>query len=216
MLNVMRKKIIPAILTKRLSDFKKKLNKVKGFSDWLQVDVMDGKFVRNKSVSLRNLRKIKIPLKTEVHLMVQNPEKYFADCQKIKTKRVIWHIEGSKNPAKTFREMEKYKFEKGLALNPSTPVNKIKPYLKLLDAVLLLGVTPGWQGQKFQPKILKKIAEIKKTSKKVGIGVDGGVNSSNIQEIAKAGADNLVVGSYLVGAENARKNFQLLQKALKK
>lgn len=211
----MAKTIIPAILTDSPSDFQNKLKKVKGLADWLQIDVMDGKFVRNKSVSLRDLSKIKIPLKIEVHLMVENPENYFADCQKLGVKRVIWHVEGTVYPKKVLRQAAKYKFQKGMALNPQTPVNKIKPYFKQIDTVLLLGVTPGWQSQKFQPRILKKIIQLRKISKKIKIGVDGGVNASNIKKIVKAGADNLVVGSYLVKAKNTREKFRLLKEALR-
>lgn len=207
--------IIPAILTDSLADFRDKLKKVRHFGGWLQIDVMDGKFVPNKSLSLLTLRKVKIPLTAEVHLMVENPEKYFEDCEKLGAKRVIWHLEGTKNPGKVLGEMAKYSFQKGIALNPATPVEKLKPYLLRVNVVLLLGVTPGFQSQKFQPRILKKIGQLKKISKKIKIGVDGGVNVSNIRKIAKAGADYFVVGSYLVKAKNIKKNFQLLKIALK-
>lgn len=212
----MVKIIIPAILTQSKEDFKEKLKRIKGLTDWLQIDIMDGEFVKNFSVKLEDLKKIKLPKNLEIHLMVRQPEKYFTDCQKLKAKRVIWHIESTRNPDKVLREMEKYNFQKGIALNPKTPVEKIRRYLRNLDLVLLLGVTPGFQGQKFQFVVLKKIKELRKISKKIKIGVDGGVNITNIREIARAGADFLVVGNYLFGAKNLKKNFRLLKRELKR
>jgi ribulose-phosphate 3-epimerase len=180
----------------------------------VQVDIMDGKFAKNVSVSLKELRKIKIKYNLEIHLMVLNPERYFQDCKALGAKRVIWHMEAAKNPFKVLKEMEKYNFQKGIALNPETSVDKIKQFLSQVNTVLLLGVTPGFQGQTFQPAVLEKIKKLRQFSKKIKIGVDGGVNISNIGKIVKTGADILVVGSYLFEAKDIRKNFQLLKKKI--
>ena len=219
---VRKKEIIPAILTNNLNDFKNKLKQVKNLTDWLQVDIMDGKFVNNTSIKLTDLEKIKIPFNLEIHLMVFNPEKYFQNCQKLKAKRVIFHFEAVKNPSKILKEMEKYSFEKGIAINPDTEVEKIKPYLKNFDLVLLLGVKPGFQGQKFNPIVLKKIKQLKPPhqkfgvgAKKIKIGVDGGVKLSNIGKIAQAGADNLVVGSYLLQSKNINLTFKRLKNKIR-
>ena len=209
---VRKKEIIPAILTNDLNDFKNKLKKIKNLTSWLQIDIMDGKFVNNTSIKLTDLEKIKIPFNLEIHLMVFKPEKYFLDCQKLKAKRVIFHFEAAKNPLKILKEMEKYSFEKGMAINPETKVAEIKPYLKNLDLVLLLGVKPGFQGQKFNLVVLKKIGQIRQIfNKKIKIGVDGGVKLYNIGKIAKAGADNLVVGSYLFQSKNINLTFKKLK-----
>ncbi|MGB9598736.1 MAG: ribulose-phosphate 3-epimerase, partial [Minisyncoccales bacterium] len=168
-------KIIPAILTASLNDLENKLRIIQNLTDWVQIDIMDGKFVKNVSISLADLKKIKIPLNLEVHLMVLNPEKYFRDCQNLKAKRVIFHYEATKNPKRVFEIMKKYDFSPGLAINPSTSVEKIKKFLEKLDLVLLLAVNPGFQGQKFNPIVLTKIKELKKLSKKIKIGVDGGI-----------------------------------------
>lgn len=207
-------KIIPAVLEKTLSNFKNNLKRAAVLSDWVQVDIMDGKFVPNKSVSLRELEKIKMPRHLEIHLMVLKPEKYFVDCQKLKAERVIWHFEAAKNLSQVLEAAARYSFQKGIALNPKTEIEKIKPYLKWLNLVLILGVNPGFPGQRFQPQVLKKIRELRKFAKRVKIGVDGGVNSGNAKKIAKAGADNLVVGSYLVKAKDIKKNFEILKKKL--
>lgn len=210
----MKRIIIPAILTKDLADLKRKLKMIEGLADWVQIDIMDGKFVENTSVSLRDLEKIKIPFNLELHLMVFNPEKYFKNCQKLKAKRVIWHWESAKNQGRVFRAAAKYNFQKAVALNPKTGVEKIKPYLNRLDLVLLLGVTPGFQGQSFQSLVFKKIKKLREFSKRIKIGVDGGVNLFNVKKIADAKVSNIVVGSYLFTAKNLQKNFEILRKRI--
>ena len=202
---------MPAILTNSLPDLKKKLKRIRDLSDWLQLDIMDGRFVKNISVNLADLKKIKFPKNLEIHLMVENPEKYFQDCQRLKAKRVIFHIEATKNPLKVLKEMKRYQFERGMALNPETKIEKIKPYLNQLDLVLFLGVTPGFQGQKFNPIVLGKIKNFRKIFPKIKIGVDGGINLENIKKISQAGADYLVVGSYLFQSKNIKKAYQLLK-----
>jgi ribulose-phosphate 3-epimerase len=205
-------KIIPAILTKNLSDLKNKLEKIKTLTDWVQIDIMDGRFVKNISVSLTELKKIRFTKNLEIHLMVFNPERYFLACQRLKAKRVIFHFEATKNPSKVLKEMEKYQFEKGMALNPETKIEKIKPYLNQLDLVLFLGVNPGFQGQKFNSFVLRKIKKLRRISKEIKIGVDGGINFKNIKKIAQLGVDYLVVGSYLFQSKNIKKAYQLLKR----
>jgi len=207
--------IIPAILTNSFSDLKNKLAQIKNFSDWVQIDIMDGNFVKNISVDILNLKKIRFLKNLEIHLMVLNPEKYFVVCKALKAKRVIFHFEAVKNISKILKEMKKYSFEKGIALNPKTNVEKIKPFLNQLDVVLLLGVNPGFQGQKFKPVVLGKIKKIRKISDKIKIGVDGGIRLENIKKIVKAGADYLIVGSYLFKSGNIEKTYKFLKNKIK-
>ncbi len=168
-------KIVPAILTSDIKDLKTKLEKLNGLSDWVQIDILDGKFINNKTIELKDLGKIKRVKKfnLEAHLMVENPEKYFKECQKLKIKRVIFHQEASRNLREILSESEKFKFKTGIALNPRTPITKIKPYLNQIDLVLLMGVNPGFQGQKFIPSVLNKIKNLKKMAsekRKVRLG----------------------------------------------
>ncbi len=204
-------KIIPAILTENRRDLKNKLKMIVGLTDWVHIDIMDGKFVKNVSVSLHDLKKIKIPFHLELHLMVLEPQTYFLDCQKLKSKRVIWHLEAAENPLQILKEMKKYNFQKGMALNPGTSIENIKPCLAHLGLVLLLAGNPGFQGQKFNPIVLKKVKDLRKISRQIKIGVDIGVNLSNIQKIARTGTDNLVVGSSLFQSKNIRKTLELLK-----
>src|SRR3989338_3537702 len=110
-------KIIPAILTNKIKDLEDKLKKLSGLVDLIQIDIIDGNFINNKTIGLKDLKKIKLlkNFKLEAHLMVKNPEKYFEDCQKLGIKRVIFHIEAVKNLKEILETANKFKFEIGVA-----------------------------------------------------------------------------------------------------
>lgn len=202
------KKIIPAILTDSPKDLKNKLIRLKGLIDWVQIDIMDGKFTDNVSIQIEDLGRIHPKFNLEIHLMVQNPEKYFQKCQKAKAKRVIFHLEAVQNLERILKEARKFDFQIGIALNPETAIKKIKNYLNQIDLALLLTVHPGAQGQKFIPQVLDKIKELREISSKIKIGVDGGLNLFNIKKAAETGADYLVVGSGLWETKNIKKSLQ--------
>ena len=141
------KKIIPAILTKNVADLKSNLGRLQGLTDWAQVDIMDGKFVNNISVSLDDVNRANIykNLSLEAHLMVENPEKYFKQCQKGNIKRVIFHIEAAKDLKKLLDDIAGLGMQRGLALKPGTSINEIEPYIDSVDVILLMSVEPGFQ-----------------------------------------------------------------------
>jgi len=205
------KKIIPVILTNDLKDLKNKLRRVRGLTDWVQIDIADGKFVNNVSVGLKDLLKVKTKFNFEAHLMVLDPEKYLADCRRVGIKRVLFHFEATNQPLTVLDKIKKFGFEAGIALNPETPIYKIKPYLNKIGVILILGVHPGFSGQTFIPSTLDKIRQLKKLSRQVKIEVDGGINLNNAQKIVRAGADYLVVSSALFKSENIKQTFKQLQ-----
>jgi len=207
------KPIIPAILTDNFFDFQQKLEKVENLSSWLQIDVSDGKFTPNKTLSPNDFLPLKFKQNLELHLMVFEPENYFLTAEKLKAKRVIIHYEAvEKNIDEIFSK--KYPFTLGLALNPETEVEKILPYLSKVNFILILGVTPGAQGQEFQEKALEKIKKIKTLSHKTIIEVDGGINETTIQKVNQAGADIFVVGSTLLKARKPKKMMAILEKLI--
>jgi len=209
------KKIIPAILTNNLSDFQKKLKKVKNLSSWLQIDISDGKFTPNKTLDLEELLSLKFKQNLELHLMVFEPENYFKTAEKLKAKRVIIHFEAVKKNINDFFSKE-YPFTLGLALNPETGVEKIFPYLSKANFILILGVTPGAQGQKFQEQVLEKIKKIKKLSPNIIVEVDGGINGKTIQKVNQAGADIFVAGSAILKAREPKEEVRKLKKLVLK
>jgi len=209
------KTIIPAILKDNFNDFQQKLKKVENLSSWLQIDISDGKFTANKTLSLKDILPIKFKQNLELHLMVFNPEKYFFEAEKLNAKRVIVHFEAVEKNINDFLS-KKYLFTLGLALNPETKVEKIFPYLSKVNFILILGVTPGAQGQKFQKKVLEKIKKIKTFFPKTIVEVDGGINEKTIQKISQAGTDIFVVGSALLTAEDPKKEMEKLKKLILK
>ena len=195
-------KIVPAILTSDPAELREGLMVLKEQTNWIQIDMMDGKFVQNASVNLFELGEAYEFFNLEIHLLVENPEKYFEDCKAVGAKRVIFHLEATKDPEMVLREMEKYPFQRIIAINPDTSVSKLAPYLDKLDAVLLMSVNPGFQAQEFISSVLEKIPEIRKLSADISIGLDGGINTLNIKEVFDAGIDYVDVGSAIMKAEN--------------
>ena len=191
--------IIPAILTNDPSELSAKLDSLIGLTEWVQIDIMDGRFVPQISISLDQLSRLNSPFQFDVHLMVNNPEQYLEGCQTANVKRVLFQLEGTEDPEAVLSAMSIHGFERGIALRPQTPVEAIQPYLSWVTVVLLLSVEPGKQGQAFIPETIERIKQLRQIAPEVKIEVDGGINADNIAEVAAAGADYLVVGSAIVG-----------------
>ena len=211
----MKYEIIPAILVKTKKKLVNELNAVGKDSKTIQIDIMDNKFVRNTSIQADSFENVKKKLKYEIHLMVKDPIIYVKDFKKVKANKLIFHIEATKNKnevLKVIKEIKKYKMKVGIALNPKTKAEKIKPFLKILDSVLVMTVHPGKSGRPFIKSMLKKIAIIRKWSKKIDIEVDGGVNKKNVCRCVLAGANKIEVGSAIFKKKNIHKAILNLKK----
>ena len=189
-------KIIPAILEKDIIQVQKKLNLVQGVAELAQIDIADGKFVDNTTIRLEELKQVKTRIPLEIHLMVENPREQLALCQELKAYRVFWHYEADSDIDGAISFARQFSFKKGVALNPQTDVSVIRASCRCLDAVLLMGVTPGAQGQAFITETVGRVSELKKIYSG-SIGVDGGVSEKNTKALVQAGASDLVVGSAL-------------------
>jgi len=211
--------IIPAILTSDETDLQNKINQLAGLVDWLQIDIMDGRFVPEVSVTPGAVAKISLPknLNLEFHLMVENPLNFLTAGQLNQVRRIYFHLEPLKGEAAVkavLAKIDSLGLEKGIAINPETPIEKLAPYLDRLDAVMLLSVIPGKQGQGFIPEILEKVKALKKLSPRTKIAVDGGIGQENILSIALAGADYLAVGSAVVKNDNPGQALAKLRQKL--
>ena len=199
----MKVELVPTILTQSFSEFKAKLEKLDDYFDLIQIDCADGGFVKNSTFyDVNKIKGLIFNADLELHLMVLNPLKEIKKWQNYrKVKKIFFHFEAVKNNKKILGlidYLKKHKIQAGLAVNPETKLEEFKKFLPILDLVLILGVKPGWGGQKFQPIVLNKIKEIRKLFPKLDIEVDGGVNLGNAREIVQAGANILAAGTLLM------------------
>ncbi len=204
------KKIIPSVIAKSQKELDERINKVKNSSRTFHLDIMDGKFVKNRSLMFD----FKFPKDKRyvAHLMIKNPEKWINKNWR-KADTIIFHLEPFKNEKEieNIIKLIKSKGRKvGLAINPKTSVEKIRPYLEQIDLVLIMTVNPGKYGSKFLPKTLKKIGQLRKMKRDIEVSVDGGINPRTIRSASGAGANTFVSGSYIQKSEDSRKALKEL------
>lgn len=208
------KKIIPTVFATSNHEFKERFNKLIKISKNIQIDFMDGKFVKSKSISitaLPNLKKYKNNF--EAHLMVKAPEKYIKKLSSKGFKKIIFHYEAIKNPNKIIQlaiKIKKLNLVPFLAINPSTPLSKILPILSYFHGALFLGVNPGKEHQHFIPKVYEKIKQLRKINKKIIIQVDGGVNENVVKKLKKLGANYINSGSFISDSKNPKQTIKNL------
>lgn len=209
--------IIPAILARSKKDASRRIQIAQKFAKKVQIDIIDGRFAPNTTVKPSAYAK-KSKLKFEFQLMVKNPEDFVHDIVKIpQSSLLIFHIEAAKSKERVLALIEHCRFHNlsvGIALNPRTPASKIKPYIKLVDHVLVMTVNPGFMGQKFIDQS-KKIRQIRNWNRKIDIEVDGGIHHNTAKSCRKAGANLFVVGSALFKAKDPKKAFADLRKEVK-
>ena len=175
----------------------------KSNADLIHIDIMDGKFVSNKTWSNKEVFKFlkDTSKKIEVHLMVKNPLKYLDDFAVLNTEYFIFHIEAVKDVKSTINKIKEYGLKVGISIKPETNVESVFPYLKDIDEVLVMSVNPGKSGQEFIENSINKISELRKeidkNKYKTIISVDGGINDITGKECIESGCDMLVSASYI-------------------
>ncbi|MBU1198337.1 MAG: ribulose-phosphate 3-epimerase [Nanoarchaeota archaeon] len=179
----------------------------------VHLDVMDGKFVPQKTFDHTLLEKIDTKLNKIVHLMVKQPEKIVDKYIKAGAEGIIFHIEAIRSPKKLIEHLKKKKVSVGIALNPETPLKKIEKILPDVDLVLVMTVKPGKGGQKMMKTPLKKVKSIRKKYPMKDIAVDGGINADTAYLAIEAGANILVSGSYIFNSNDPKLAIDLLRNA---
>src|SRR5574344_971637 len=180
-------------------------------ANYIHVDVMDGKFVKNKYLPYKTLYKMSSVLqkRLDVHLMVKDPKKYIEKYANLNTEYITIHSE-IKDIDKYIDLIKSYKIKVGLAINPDTDISIIKDYIYKIDLILLMSVTQGREGQNFIEDTTKKISEVKKIIKneKVLLEVDGGINDITIK---KANVDIIVSGSFITSSSDFQEQINKLR-----
>lgn len=184
-------------------------------ANMVHLDVMDGKFVENKTFDYKLVDKIKdmTSLLLDVHLMVENPIKIIDDYAKAGADLITVHYEACDNLIETLKLIKSKNVLAGVAINPKTPALKLKDILAtgLVDVVNVMGVKPGASGQTIIPGSAEKIAEIREMDKKVYIEIDGGVTLKNVSILRRMGADIIVSSKAIFEAKNMKKAIKTLK-----
>lgn len=180
--------------------------------DFIHFDVMDGHFVPNLTFGPALAKQISnnFSLPIDIHLMVDNPEMVAGWFLKSNPKNISWHVEINADHKKISSTLRNLNISSGLAINPPTDPSCLKPYIHLVDFILLMSVNPGFGGQSFITSVLDK-ARIIKSFRDLPIYIDGGVNSENAVLVRNAGVFNLISGSYITKSKNKSEAIQLLR-----
>ena len=207
-------KLAPSILS---ADFSKLGREAVDVADAgahiLHIDVMDGHFVPNISFGASVMKSIEgmTELPFDVHLMIEDPDRYMEDFVTDATGYITVHAEAVRHLDRTIEHIRSLGVKAGVALNPATPVSVLECVAGKLDLVLIMSVNPGFGGQKFIPYTLDKIRETAKMREKGSLGfeieIDGGVTLDNAEMIAEAGTDILVAGSSVFGADDRKERI---------
>ena len=206
--------ISPSILSADFADLKNQVKLItEGGAEYVHIVVMDGHFVPNITIGpcvvkcLRNYSHAVF----DVHLMIENPEKYVEEFAKSGADIITVHIEAVKDMDKMIDQLKALNVKIGLSLNPETPVEKIISYCDKVDMVLVMTVHPGFGGQSLIKDCLEKVKILRDKFPNLDIEVDGGIKPSNVKMVKEAGANVIVAGSAVFCAENPAEVIELMK-----
>ncbi len=202
-------KLSPSMLSADFSRLAESISQIeKGGADYVHMDVMDGAFVPNISFGAVVIKSLvgKTGLPFDVHLMIEHPEQRIPDFATPQTEYIVVHQEACTHLDRVIHQIKELGCKAGVAINPATPVSVLECILAEVDLVLVMSVNPGFGGQKFIPYTALKVCELDEIRRNEEldfvIEVDGGVNLENARMLVESGADLLVAGSAVFGAED--------------
>lgn len=216
--------IIPTLFATSEEEYRIRLARLKSssFSEdgWVQLDLMDNKFVPKLGISIDVVRKYPNPYHKEAQLMVLDPGEWIDGLVKLPIDRIIFPVEIDEHSSSTSKDIfgfinliKENQIEVGLSLNPESEINLLDSYLNLVDSILLMGVKPGFEKQLLDPGTYEKIRVIKQKASSIKVGVDGGVNNINIKKLVQAGVDYVAIGSFLFTGD-FDENLEILWEAI--
>ena len=201
--------VSPSILSADFANLERDIKRIEdGGADWVHVDVMDGHFVPNITIGVpvvASIRKVtKLPL--DVHLMIVNPEKFIPEVKALGAHTMNVHYEACPHLHRVIQQIREAGMQPAVTINPATPVALLQDIIRDVYMVLIMSVNPGFGGQKFIEHSVEKVRElralIERTGSKALIEVDGGVNLETGARLVEAGADALVAGNAVFGAQD--------------
>lgn len=212
--------IAPSILSADFTRLGEEISQIEeGGAQIVHFDVMDGRFVPNITIGLPVLKSIRkaTRLRIDCHLMIVEPSNYAVEFVKNGADMVSVHVEADPHLHRTLTAIREAGAQAGIVVNPATPLAAIEEALPFADFVLLMSVNPGFGGQQFIKTSIDKVRRLKMMIRERGLNVkieiDGGVDETNINEIAAAGADIAVAGSAVFGKQNPREAVRELLNA---
>ncbi|RMH87895.1 MAG: ribulose-phosphate 3-epimerase [Calditrichaeota bacterium] len=216
------RKIAPSILSADFSRLGEQVKTVEaGGADYIHVDVMDGHFVPNITIGpliVEALRPVTL-LPLDVHLMIENPDRYIEAFVKAGADILTVHVEACVHLHRTVQAIKEKGIKAGVALNPHTPLSSVEEILPDIDLILIMSVNPGFGGQKFIPGALDKLRRIQEMLQQrelphIEVEVDGGIKLNNIREVARAGAEVIVSGSGIFKTEDPAETVRQMKRAV--
>ena len=201
--------IAPSVLAADFANLQRDIEMINtSEADWFHIDIMDGVFVPNISFGMPVLEAIsKHAKKTiDVHLMIVDPDRYISTFKKLGADILTVHYEACTHLHRSLQAIKAEGMKAGVAINPHTNVSLLEDTIKDIDLVCIMSVNPGFGGQSFIENTYKKVAQLKEIITRNGastlIEIDGGVTNKNAKQLVDAGADVLVAGSYVFGAQD--------------
>ena len=215
----MKHLIAPSILSADFANLQSDIEMInQSEADWFHVDVMDGVFVPNISFGFPVITAIKHHAKKplDVHLMIVDPDRYLQQFKDAGAAILTVHYEACTHLHRTVAAIHELGMKAGVAINPHTPVSVLEDILPQIDLVCIMSVNPGFGGQKFIENTYQKITKLRTLAKQLNtevlIEIDGGVGHQNALALIKAGADVLVAGNAVFGAQNPMEMITELKK----